>query len=207
MTISDAVIALFTFAGGSPSELATTLGQHVKAPVVIMPFEARPVPSFREQEKSDKTLVEQLRVRYGFAVGTSPHGFSSKSYPLAFFDVLREEQYEWTGDRPFRGPSRSYGWKTLAPEVLRTKFLVQGKGITIELPPGHFVTVADLTDRTYSKPVEVNWFYLKARIAVHSKEASATELWKAVASAVGRRLLRQAKRLCWLKTSKRSRKG
>jgi hypothetical protein len=154
--------------------------------VVLMPSQTGPLAAFKEQEGSDVPLVDQLEKHFRLASVKGSQGFGAVAYPLAFFSVVNYERYADDGAGGLgKGPARPHGWKRLDAEVLRTKLQVKGTTVTVNLPEGYYVSVRDLMDRTYSKPVTVNWFYERALVAAHADSVSHSDFWKAVASAVG----------------------
>lgn len=168
--ISMAVAAsTFSFAGGSPVDLAETLSRELKKPIAIMLDGRLAIPKFTFEWADANEFWSVLRSRTALeSVRDNPSTLYPSAWPTGI--LLREFLQEYmVATNPAAMPN---GVEELQSFSLPSR-------------PGEVYSIIGITSVNWRKPVVVHWTYKYISLAISGRELDIKDLTKLIAQSVG----------------------
>jgi len=175
-TITFAAIAAVTFGGGNVSDLAKSIAEATRQPVVFEAGAAERAPKFTYNPDNLNEMARQIQTSANFrrAPG-SEQVFHHGRLPSHFFGINLISRYANTNSWLQGGP---------VPE----NFLNEGK-VTLQSRSGQSVSLNSLPAGLLSKPLQTHWMFDRSVIKAWVTDQPAEDFMTMVAKAIGGKFL------------------
>jgi hypothetical protein len=168
---------VLSFPGGDEHALATRVSAALDAPTAIMYSAAGPLKKAELTYDRPEDLKRLLCARLGLSQPRDSSGFGPAAWPRGFFFKLRSQT----------------DYLARLARSTKAKTVLRGDAIESFDSGSGALSLSDLAAELPAAPISWNRFFDEARFALVSKACSIEQALKAVAGAIGAKLVKQEK--------------